>query len=193
MPRTVADAARMIRIQRLSCTSGHWYRRRVSRYITSVAIAPAKRSQAVGQDGAGARRVYPRPEPRNSMLFTRLCSRRNMYGSEMRWRRGKISLGRRCFDVLSGFVNWAATQAGRASNRKVQDNLLAPILRCRDSSAAPSAGQHSCRSSFVDFKSLDQSYSATKLGSLRQTAVVRRAGAGIQFRANSWRMKGCGQ
>src|SRR2546423_15469651 len=39
MPRTVADAARMMRIQRLSCISGHWYRRRVSRYTISVAMS----------------------------------------------------------------------------------------------------------------------------------------------------------
>jgi hypothetical protein len=43
MPRTVADAARMTKIQRLSCTSGHWYRRRVSRYTTSVAIVEGKK------------------------------------------------------------------------------------------------------------------------------------------------------
>ena len=129
MPRTVADAARMIRIQRLSCTSGHWYRRRVSRYITSVAIAPAKSSQV----GEGERELElvectPGPDSRNPVLFTRFCSRRSIFGGEMRWRRGKISLGRRCFDVLSRFVNWAATQAGRASKRKVQKNLLALIL-----------------------------------------------------------------
>ena len=59
IPRTVADAARMTRIQRLSCTSGHWYRRRVSRYITSVAMAQARMSQVGGQDEVRDRRRYP--------------------------------------------------------------------------------------------------------------------------------------
>jgi len=51
MPSTVADAERMIKIQRLSCTSGHWYRRRVSRYITSVAMSRARKKES----GGGAR------------------------------------------------------------------------------------------------------------------------------------------
>src|SRR5271155_4410444 len=41
MPRHVADAARMKMIHKLSCNSGHWYRRRVSRYMASVAITMA--------------------------------------------------------------------------------------------------------------------------------------------------------
>jgi hypothetical protein len=133
MPRTVADAARMTRIQRLSCTSGHWYRRRVSRYITSVAISRARGRECRCLRWEDKKLARPADSALEGARDFGLLARLAVFekGCIYMWRGVDRDLDESVLFRRFGFVNWAAMLLRKASNRMVQRVLLDVLLTLR--------------------------------------------------------------